>query len=243
MRLVSYFNVRIFHELPRIFYLSDSADPQEDQAYMNEFILNPKWLLNKSFTCSSVLYYLHDLASYRKLFMSSDECTSDDLAAISPTDTSPSDETASPSSSSLSSKKKFLRFERVVYKVLFNLSQDQNQFEYFVRTLGMESLLTNPAYLTTRSSSLSPSSTPARFTPLNYEYFKLKDSLDKSCLLLGSDLNESRQLVHFNKVVFVQRGIFLTLSEAPYNFIKVIKVYFTFKKRLPTESFCLLNYY
>lgn len=234
LRFVSYFNTRIFHELPKSFYLSDAADPQEDQAYINEFILNPKWLLNKSFTCSSVLYYLHDLVSYRKLFMSADENISDDLASISPT-TTPTDTTwMSPISldelSSMSTKKKYARFERVIYKILFNLSQDQNQFGYYVHALGMEPLLTNPAYLTTKISS------SVHLTPVNYEFFKIKENVDAK-LSISDSQEATRELVHFTKVVFVQRGVFLTLSDAPYNCIKVNTQSFLFQ--LVKKSFGL----
>lgn len=243
-RYVSYFNSRIFHELPRSFYLSDSADPQEDLAYINEFILNPKWLLNKSYTCSSVLYYLHDLISYRKLFMSAEESMSDDLANISPSSSSYSDASFPPLQpitteelASLSTKKKFLRFERVIYKILFNLSQDQNQFGHLVRMLGIEPMLTNSAsYFTTFST---------RLMPANYEYFTLKEKLNDRCFE-----PDNREHVYFNKVVFVQRGgIYLTLSEAPHNLIKVsyshhltVFVHFSTLRKLIGNDFEIQNF-
>lgn len=153
-----------------------------------------------------MLYYIHDLVSYQKLFMSVDE--SDEFSSPAPSPTLPvsADEIAS-----MSSRKKFAKFERLVFKMLFNLSQDQNQFGYYVRALGSEPLLTNPSYLATKSA-ITP-----KFTPLNYTYFKLKANLDKSCLFEA----DNRQLVFFNKIVFIQRGVFLTLSEAPHNVIKV----------------------
>lgn len=211
LRYVSHFNTRIFHELPKCFYLSDSADPQEDQAYINEFILNPKWLLNKSYTCMSVLYYLHDLVSYRKLFMAGSSADSEiDEAASSPTDATAPAFTAE-EVANMSSKKKFVRFEKVVYKCLFNLSQDHNQLGYFVKSLGVEPLLTNANYLAVKAGNAP------RLLPLNFSYFKLKDDAKSTCLLE----QDNRELVYFTKVVFIQRGIFLTLSDAPYNLIKV----------------------
>lgn len=233
-RFVSFFNTRIFHELPKSFYLSDSADPQEDIAYINEFILNPKWLLNKSYTCSSVLYYLHDLISYRKLFMSPDECASDDLTAISPSNSSSSSSPDAVSTEELAvmtTKKKFLRFERVVFKLLYNLSQDQNQFGYFVRTLGIEPLLTS-------SLTISPT-VKATLLPVNYEYFQLKETLDNNNTVDKAFEQDNRELIYFTKVVFVQRGgIFLTLSEAPYNQIKVCE--FSLRKTIMKKHFWLI---
>jgi hypothetical protein len=207
-RLISHFNQRIFHELPKYFYLSDSIDPNEEQAFLAEFILNTKWLLNKSFTCSSVLYYVHDLVFYRKLFFS--EIDSDESTATTTTTTA-EDAQLSPI------KQKFLKFERIVYKLLFSLNQDQNQIQIYLKLAGLDSLLTNLNYLSRRTAHDLP-----KLVPLNLNYLKVKEHLESKMSPL--DEFNVKELIFYSKVVFIDKRTFLTLSDGPFNLIKVWRI-------------------
>ncbi|RNA27285.1 NACHT and WD repeat domain-containing 2-like [Brachionus plicatilis] len=179
--LVTNFKSRVFHELPSSFYLSNQDNGEFKEFYLREFILNPKWILNKSFLCSSILYILHDINFYKSIEPSQNEHLN--------------------------------KFEKFLYQDLYNLNQDQNQL-YLMAKLDarLENMFTTMEFI---NKSANLSSLP--------QFFMLGGQLlDKKNLI---NLNQlSKELNYFSKVVFLDKGCFLTLSEQPYNEIKIWKV-------------------
>lgn len=178
---------------------------------MTEFIFNAKWLINKSFTCSSILYYVHDLVFYRKLFLPEQveladvyDCDMDDSMA----------------KTLGQNKAKFIRFERIVYKLLYNLNQDHNQLHLYLKNTKLDGILTNVNYLNRTTSHLP------KFVPLNLSYFKHRDSVGgpRSPAEVQLQIDTNQKSVYFSKVVFIDADTFVTLSEQPYNRLKVWKI-------------------
>jgi hypothetical protein len=113
------FASRAYRELAKFAFMKR---PSDAAAYLNEFVLNAKWLVGKTEACGgSVLYYVGgDVSFFRSVFVAAenaaaaaDEVTSD--AAV---------------------VDKFKRFERFVYQYLYNLSQDVNGLEMLLKLDG-----------------------------------------------------------------------------------------------------------
>lgn len=182
--LITNFTSRVFLELPNSFYLSNKDDIDFKKFYLREFILNPKWILNKSFISSSILYILHDINFYKSIETNSNEHLN--------------------------------KFEKFIYKNLYNLNQDQNQL-YLMAKLDtkLENMFTSLDFI---NKSANLNSLP-QFFILDGQF------LDKKSLINLDQLN--KDLNYFSKVVFLSKNYFLTLSEQPYNELKIWKLNLT----------------
>ncbi|CAF0715148.1 unnamed protein product [Brachionus calyciflorus] len=184
--ITNFKNRRVFHELPKCFYQTNKElSLGLKDVFIKEFILNPKWLLNKSYMCSSILYILHDLNYFKSLFNIDDE-----------------------------ENQKLKQFENFLFNNLYNLNQDQNQL-YLMTKLDtqLEHIFTNLDFFN-KSNNLN--SYP--------QLFKIRENnfLDRAYLYHLDHLN--KELNFFSKILYLSKGFFLTLSEQPYNEIKIWKI-------------------
>lgn len=191
-RLISHFNKRVFYELPKYFFLNNKpiCDTNQLKAiYLNEFVLNPKWILNKSILSSSFLHFLHDLSYFKSLFEHEDSEHHESIEI-----------------------QKAKHLESILYQNLYNLSQDQNRF-YLLSKLDnkLESLLSNLEFIN-KSSYLA-----------SHPQFFVFNNLDLSTPnILFDQLNP--ELKFYSKLIFISKYCFLTLSEAPFNEIRIWRI-------------------
>lgn len=179
--LITNFKSRVFLELPTSFFLSNQENCQFKEFYLHEFILNPKWLLNKSFISSSILYILHDINFYKSIDPNQNEHLN--------------------------------KFESFLYQNLYNLNQDQNQL-YLMAKLDtkLEEIFSSLDFIN-KSSNLN--SMP--------QFFLLQSQLlDKKSLINLEQ--QDKELNFFSKVIYLSKNCFLSMSEHPYNEIKIWKI-------------------
>lgn len=64
--------LRALYEYPKHLNSSNTTTQHEAETkFLNNFIKNPKWLLNKSIKCKSALYIIHDIEMFKNLFIKS----------------------------------------------------------------------------------------------------------------------------------------------------------------------------
>ena len=95
--------VRAFYELPKHHYMANTTTQNDAETkFLANYILNGKWLLNKATSCRSVLYVMHDLEMFKKLFLKYEE-------------------SSSTGSTSSGSRDEFATVEKLFYKHLYAL--------------------------------------------------------------------------------------------------------------------------
>ena len=97
--------LRAFHELPKHLYAASTTTQQEAETkFLNHFVKNGAWLLNKPLRCHSALYLMHDIEMFKNLFIKN---ISSDVEEAATKD-----------------REEFHLIEKLVYRHLYDLYQN-----------------------------------------------------------------------------------------------------------------------
>ena len=237
---ISYLVNRAYQELPQFSYLNYQLQQQQqqqqqqqlnkksiEQQFASNFILNHKWILNKSLNIGNVFYYLQDLEKFSRIFRSNSETPNED---------------------------DFDEFQRLIYKIVFSLYQDPNQLflqlKSYIKVLKNSKNLTFLNNLLNELNKTHKAHNLPQLTGLNYENFIQSEdskSVDSPEKVAFNTLD--KHLTYFSKVIFLGTYLILGMSDS-HNEIKIwqinttensLKLIRSIKLNRPPRDLRLLN--
>lgn len=186
-------SLRAFYELPK--HLMTATQKDSEEKFLNQFIKNSKWLQSKALGCKSVLYVMHDVEMYKKMFMKS----------LNPEDNA-NQETSS-------ENHEFRSIEKLLYKNLYQLYQNPNDINSILkRELAMTKSKSSIKLFEHLKRQLEKEEKAAEFPA----FVCLNSQIAIECSSNADPLkycDDSPDKMFFSKVVFLGRLTLLTMSQ------------------------------
>jgi hypothetical protein len=235
--IYSCFNQRTYQELPEHFcsyYLSQQIQststsslterPLTDRklalSYLHTFILNSKWLLNKSLNCDSgrVLYFVHDIEKFKRLL----------LLLFTNREQQSSLNNSNEENEFQACHQEFVFFEELFYKVIYSLYNDPNQLliklksHSYLSVKASDSNYLNKYLQQTYKDLLSaPIARPHTLVGINYEHLMRTEFSEALDQIKFNTLSQPDNLL--SKVIFLTPFALLTISDT-HNEIKIWRI-------------------
>jgi len=192
---ISYLANRAYFELPKYFYHASPTNNTR-QSFLNTFVLNSRWLLNKASMCGNMFYFIHDLELMKSLYNIDEQAKQIESFFYS------------------------ILFELYQDPNQLNLHAKLDTRVGNLFTFASEKSSSSTS-LSSTTSNQSLSGANIQFFPINYKQVvkELNDSIRNT--IATDSLNT--KMIHFNQVDFLTSTCFLTLCEQQ-NELKIWKV-------------------
>jgi hypothetical protein len=191
--------LRALFEYPKHLNSSSTTTQQEAETkFLNHFIKNPNWLLNKSIKCNSALYIIQDIEMFKNLFIKSSNEIEENSATHD--------------------REEFHQIEKLIYRHLYELYQNPNDLSSILtREMSFSKQKNSSKLYEHLRKELALLKHDNNFVPefvcLNGKSLLGGGSVDANPTDILKYCGDQEENIHYSRVMFLSRLNVLTVSE------------------------------